>query len=118
MVREAKQPKRAHPFPHCLTKFQSPSKRDAHVRAVHEKWRDYKSSAPTATASSGTGATWCGTVGRCTRGGATTSARTAAAACQACLSHRRTPESNGNKLNIAVRTLPTTFALRRLTADG
>ena len=41
MVREAKQPKRVHPCPHCLTKFRSPSHRNAHVRAVHEneKWR-------------------------------------------------------------------------------
>ena len=31
-----------HPCPHCLTKFQSPSHRDRHARAVHEKWRDYK----------------------------------------------------------------------------
>ena len=29
-------------LPHCLTKFSSPSTRDAHARAVHEKWRDYK----------------------------------------------------------------------------
>ena len=46
MVREEKQRKRAHlyvyPCPHCLTKFPSPSARDAHARAVHEKWRDYK----------------------------------------------------------------------------
>ena len=41
MVKEAKQPKREHPCPHCLTKFRSPSHRNAHVRAVHEneKWR-------------------------------------------------------------------------------
>ena len=37
-----KQPKREHPCPHCLTKFPSPSQRDRHARAVHEKWRDYK----------------------------------------------------------------------------
>ena len=42
MVREEKQRKRVHPCPHCLANFQSPSKRDAHARAVHEKWRDYK----------------------------------------------------------------------------
>ena len=42
MVREAKQPKRVHSCPHCLTKFSRPSERDAHARAVHEKWRDYK----------------------------------------------------------------------------
>ena len=41
MVKEDKQPKRAHPCPHCLAKFQSPSQRDTHARAVHEKWRDY-----------------------------------------------------------------------------
>ena len=35
MVKEAKQPKRAHPCPHCLTKFPSPSK------IVHEKRRDH-----------------------------------------------------------------------------
>jgi hypothetical protein len=39
--REAKPRKCAHPCPHCLTKFPSPSARDAHARAVHEKWRDY-----------------------------------------------------------------------------
>ena len=37
MVKEAK-----HPCPHCLTKFSKKSNRDAHARAVHEKWRDYK----------------------------------------------------------------------------
>ena len=46
MVREEKQRQRAHlyvyPCPHCLTKFPSPSERDRHARAVHEKWRDYK----------------------------------------------------------------------------
>ena len=42
MVKEAKLTKREHPCPHCLTKFRSPSTRDAHARAVHEKWRDYK----------------------------------------------------------------------------
>ena len=42
MVKEAKQPKREHPCPHCLTNFRSPSTRDAHARAVHEKWRDHK----------------------------------------------------------------------------
>ena len=42
MGKQAKQPKRVHPCPHCLTKFQSPYHRDAHARAVHEKWRDYK----------------------------------------------------------------------------
>ena len=42
MVREEKQRQRAYPCPHCLTGFQSPSKRDRHARAVHEKWRDYK----------------------------------------------------------------------------
>ena len=42
MVKEAKQPKRVHPCPHCLTGFRSPSERDRHARAVHEKWRDYK----------------------------------------------------------------------------
>jgi hypothetical protein len=41
MVREAKSRKREHPCPHCLTNFPSPSKLNAHVRAVHEKWRDY-----------------------------------------------------------------------------
>ncbi len=40
MGKEAKP--RVHPCPHCLTKFPSPSARDAHARAVHEKWRDYK----------------------------------------------------------------------------
>ena len=40
MVKVAKQPKREHPCPHCLTKFSRPSTRDAHARAVHEKWRD------------------------------------------------------------------------------
>ena len=42
MVKEGKQPKREHPCPHCLTGFRSPSERDRHARAVHEKWRDYK----------------------------------------------------------------------------
>ena len=42
MVKEAKHPKREHPCPHCLTGFRSPSERDRHARAVHEKWRDYK----------------------------------------------------------------------------
>ena len=42
MGKQAKQPKRVHPCPHCLTKFQSPYHRDRHARAVHEKWRDYK----------------------------------------------------------------------------
>jgi len=42
MVKEAKQTKRAHPCPHCLAGFRSPSERDRHARAVHEKWRDYK----------------------------------------------------------------------------
>ena len=42
MVREGKQRKREHPCLHCLTKFSRPSERDAHARAVHEKWRDYK----------------------------------------------------------------------------
>ena len=44
MVREEKQRQRAYayPCPHCLTKFRRPSERDAHARAVHEKWRDYK----------------------------------------------------------------------------
>jgi len=42
MVREEKQRKRAFPCPHRLTNFQSPSERDKHARAVHEKWRDYK----------------------------------------------------------------------------
>ena len=42
MVKEAKQPKCEHPCPHCLTKFLSPSDRDRHARAVHEKWRDHK----------------------------------------------------------------------------
>ena len=37
MVKEGK-----HPCPHCLTKFSKKSNRDAHARAVHEKWRDYK----------------------------------------------------------------------------
>ena len=41
MVKEVKLPKRSHPCPHCLTKFQSPSHCDAHTRAVNEKWRDY-----------------------------------------------------------------------------
>ena len=41
MVKEAKLPKRAHPCPHCLTGFRSPSEHDRHARAVHEKWRDY-----------------------------------------------------------------------------
>ena len=40
MGKEAKP--RVHPCPHCLTGFQSPSHRDRHARAVHEKWRDYK----------------------------------------------------------------------------
>ena len=38
------QRKREHPCPHCLAIFQSPTKRDPHARAVHEKWRDYKCS--------------------------------------------------------------------------
>ena len=46
MGKEDKPRKRAHlyvhPCPHCLTKFPSPSARDKHARAVHEKWRDYK----------------------------------------------------------------------------
>ena len=41
MVKEAKQPKRAHPCPHCLTKFRTPCERDRHARAVHEKRRDH-----------------------------------------------------------------------------
>ena len=54
MVREGKQRKRVHP---CRTNFPSPSQRDAHARAVHEKWRDCISlyiptNAPTAAASS------------------------------------------------------------------
>ena len=40
MVREAKQPKRVHACPHCLNKFSKKCSRDAHARAVHEKWRD------------------------------------------------------------------------------
>ena len=35
--------RRIHPCPHCLTKFESPSARDIHARAVHEKWRDCSS---------------------------------------------------------------------------
>ena len=42
MVKEAKLPKREHPCPHCLAGFRSPSTRDAHARAVHKKWRDFK----------------------------------------------------------------------------
>ncbi len=41
MVREEKQRQRAHLCPHCLTGFQSPSDRDRHARAVHEKCRDH-----------------------------------------------------------------------------
>ena len=43
MVKEAKQPKRVHPCPHCLTKFQSPSKSylKTHIEVVHEKRRDH-----------------------------------------------------------------------------
>ena len=41
MVREEKQRQRAYPCPHCLTGFQSPSARDRHVHAVHEKRRDH-----------------------------------------------------------------------------
>ena len=41
MGKDVKLPKRSHPCPHCLTKFQSPSHCDAHTRAVNEKWRDY-----------------------------------------------------------------------------
>ena len=40
MVKEVKQPKRVHPCPHCLTMFSKKCHRDAHARAVHEKWRD------------------------------------------------------------------------------
>ena len=40
MGKEAKP--RVHPCPHCLANFRSPSERDRHARAVHEKWRDYK----------------------------------------------------------------------------
>ena len=40
MVKEAKQPKREHPCPLSALphqEFQSPSDRDRHARAVHEK---------------------------------------------------------------------------------
>ena len=44
MGKEAKQllKQLKHACPHCLTKFRTPGERDAHARAVHEKWRDYK----------------------------------------------------------------------------
>ena len=41
MVKEAKQSRRAHACPRCDSTFVSPSKRDQHVRAVHEKRRDH-----------------------------------------------------------------------------
>ena len=37
MGREAKPRKRAHPCPHSLAGFRSPSERNIHARAVHEK---------------------------------------------------------------------------------
>ena len=41
MVKEAKQSKGVHACPRCDGTFVSPSKRDQHVRTVHEKRRDH-----------------------------------------------------------------------------
>ena len=41
MVKEAKQSRRAHACPRCDNTFPSPSKRDRHVRVVHEHRRDH-----------------------------------------------------------------------------
>ena len=41
MVKETKERKRAHACQRCDSAFDSPSKRDLHVRTVHEQRRDH-----------------------------------------------------------------------------
>ena len=41
MVKETKARKRAHSCSHCDSTFANPSKRDLHVRTVHEKRKDH-----------------------------------------------------------------------------